>query len=84
MPTFAEMTEIANALGHSDMNVRKSNRGYHGLCSCGFTTHRQGTEAVALTMLVGHVRKAVLDFIRSGRSLESVRRASTETVSPSA
>lgn len=73
MPTFAEMTEIANALGHNEMSVTKTRKGFHGTCSCGFSSRRQSTEAVAAGMLVGHVRNAVLDFIRSGRSLESLK-----------
>lgn len=84
MPSFAEMTEIANALGHSEMRLQETRKGWHGLCSCGFTTHRRDTQAIAAAGLVHHAQSVVTEFIASGRSLESVRRASTETVSPSA
>lgn len=55
MATWPELREQAATLGHAQLAVEQSRRGYHGTCACGFSTPRIDAPAQAARMLRAHV-----------------------------
>jgi len=60
--SFAEFSQIAESLGHSDLWIEDRGNGYHyARCSCGYIGTRAARKASATGQLIYHVKRAVLE-----------------------
>jgi hypothetical protein len=66
--TLAELERMAAPLGHSNLHVRQSRRGWGGHCSCGFGSRKFLTAEMAEQSLVDHFLRAAAVYMRNARA----------------
>ena len=83
--TMAELARIARALGHRNLIVRETRRGWSGYCGCTYISPRVPTRELAEQGLADHVtniaRSALRKAAASGRDPESLIASLTEAAS---
>lgn len=66
--SMSQVARLAANVGHGNLEVRQSRRGWAGICKCGFNSHRVPTKELAEQLLTDHIVRAAEGVVRRLRA----------------